>query len=400
MAPNVEALRLAVEVARALGCELRGETRFLRKHYFYPDLPSNYQRTSEPVGERGSLEGVAIRELHVEEDPGALDLATGRVAYDRSGAPLLEIVTEPGLRDPAHARRFLQELRLVLAHLDAAREEAGLKADCNLSVEGGERAEVKNVNSVRNVERALVHEAERQTPARARGERLERETRHFDETTGRTTRLRAKESEADYRYLPDPDLAPVDLQRLAADVPPREAPLDRRARLAALVGVAPEAASPLLEERALTDAFEEAGARAGWRLAFDWFVRDLRADLDYRGIRFAASGLAAADLAALLEAVRDARVTPIAARRIQREALGGGAPLAAGLRAELGAGGGDVDAAARAAIAANPKAVEDYRAGKGNAINFLVGAAMRQLHGRAPAEDVRNAVLRALSASP
>ena len=399
MAPNRVAMEHAIEVARALGCSLRPSVRFLRKHYFYPDLPTNYQRTSEPVGEGGVLDGVRIRELHVEEDPGAFDLATGRIDYDRSGSPLLEIVTDPDFVSPAHARSFLHELRLVLNHLGAVRDEAGLKADCNVSVHGGERAEVKNVNSIRNVERALSFEAERQLEAHARGETLVRETRHFDEDSGRTTRLRSKESEADYRYILDPDLSGVDIAALAADLPAREAPLARRARIASLAQAPIEEASALLEERALTDAFETAGARVGWRLAYDWFLRDLRADLAFKPMTFAASGLSANDITALLEAVKEKRITPKVATRLQREALASRGGLAAALRTELGESVGDVLGAARAAVDANPRAVADYRAGKVAAVNFLVGMVMKQLKGRAEANAVREAVVQALEGS-
>ncbi|HWH07698.1 MAG TPA: Asp-tRNA(Asn)/Glu-tRNA(Gln) amidotransferase GatCAB subunit B, partial [Candidatus Thermoplasmatota archaeon] len=273
LAPNRAAFAHAVRLARALGSTLRPVVRVQRKHYFYPDLASNYQRTSEPVAEGGSLAGVRIRELHVEGDPGAFDPATGLVDDNRSGLPLVEIVTEPDFADPAHARRFLQELRLVLSYLDAWREEAGVKADCNVSVRGGERAEVKNVNSVRNVERALAHEVQRQLDARARGEPLPRETRHFDEATGRTARLRAKESEADYRHVPDPDLLPVDVAALAASLPTEEPPLARRARIARAAGVPEEDASPLLEERALADAFDLAAPRASPQAAHAFLVR-------------------------------------------------------------------------------------------------------------------------------
>jgi aspartyl-tRNA(Asn)/glutamyl-tRNA(Gln) amidotransferase subunit B len=393
MAPNVAALEAAVDVARALGSALQPRARFLRKHYFYPDLPSNYQRTSEPIAMGGELAGARIREMHVEEDPGAFDPASGLVDYDRSGAPLLEIVTEPDLASAAHARRFLGELRLALGYLDAWREEAGVKADCNVSVAGGERAEVKNVNSMRNAERAIAYEVERQKEARVRGEPLPRETRHFDEASGRTSRLRAKESEADYRYLADPDLPPVDITALAARRPPAEGPLQRRARFALLVGASEEDVSPLLEERALADAFELAAARAGARAAFPFFVRDVRAELEYRKVRFARWGFEPTMLSSVVEALAAKRITPQVATRILRRQTT--------LATELGAGAGGpedvaVAAAARDAIAQNPRAVADYRAGKATALNFLVGHAMKALRGRAPADAVRAAVEQAL----
>lgn len=395
MAPNAAAFALAARIAHALGATPRPVVRVLRKHYFYPDLASNYQRTSEPIAEGGTLAGARIRELHVEEDPGAYDPETGLVDYDRSGLPLVEIVTEPDLASPAHARRFLNELRLVLSYLDAWRAEAGMKADCNVSVHGGERAEVKNVNSVRNVERALEHEVARQLDAHGRGERQARETRHFDEATGRTTRLRAKESEADYRYVPDPDFPPVAVPR----APVEEPPLARRARIAALVGVAEEDASPLLEERALADSFDRAAARASPQAAFAFLVRDVRAELEFRKLRLADARVTQEELADLVAALDAKRVTPHVATRLLREGFGAG-DLAAALARETtqaGPADGALSAAVRQALDANPKAVADWRTGKATAVNFLVGQAMKALRGRADANELRRLVEDALT---
>jgi len=397
MAPNRAAIEAAIALGRVFGSRERPDATFLRKHYFYPDLASNYQRTSTPIVEGGSLLGVRLREIHVEEDPGAYDLATGLVDYNRSGAPLLEIVTEPDVASPAQARAFLEELRFVLSALDLGRTAAGVKADCNVSVAGGERAEVKNVNSPRNVERAVAYEVERQLEAVARGEKQARETRQFDEATGRTSRLRAKESEADYRYFADPDLGPIDVAALSRALAPAESPLARRARLAEAAGVPEVEVAPILEERALADAFEGAAARAGWRPAYDFFIRDLRAELGFRGIPFAAARVTAEDAAALVEALAARRVTPQVATRLLREGLDRGG-LAAALAAEAGAivVGDALAEAARAAVRDNPKAVADVRAGRAAAVNFLVGQAMRALKGRGDPGAVRAAVERAL----
>lgn len=398
MAPNEAALTQTLRIARALGARASPTFRFLRKHYFYPDQPSNYQRTGEPLATGGALEGARLRDLHVEEDPGAFDPATGLVDYNRAGAPLVEIVTEPDFESPAHARRFLDELRVALRYLDAARDDAGLKADCNVSTEGGERVEIKNVNSVRNVERALAGEVERQLALRARGEAISRETRGFDEATGRSTRLREKESESDYRYMIDPDLLGVDVAAIGRLTQSEESPFVRRARIATALSLQPSDVSPLLEDKRLVDAYEQVAARAGERLAFDWFVRDLRADLDYAKTSIADSKLEPRELADLLEAVRDNKVTPKAARRVQRDAIAG-AQLLTLLRNELGVTTGDdaLAQAARDAVAHNPRAVADYRAGKTTAVNFLVGAVMRQVQGRSRPDDVKRAVEQALA---
>ena len=391
LAPNAAAFEAAIRLARACGSDLAASTRFLRKHYFYPDSPANYQRTSEPVARGGALAGCRLTELHVEEDPGAYDISVGTVDYDRAGAPLVELVTEPELTSPAHARELLNELRLALDYLGIGRTEAGIKADCNVSVDGGARVEVKNVNSVRNVERALAYEVERQAR-----EGAVRETRHFDEATGRTTPLRAKESEADYRYLEDPDLRPVDLAALARAMPPEESPFARRARFAELASVEPAAVSPLLEERALADLFERTHPR-GAKVALGFLVRDVRGELEFRKTTLASSGVPPDDLAALIAARQDERITPQVATRLLRHAFDHRG-LGAALDGELAAATGDtaVDDAARAAIAANPRAVADYRAGKEAAVHYLLGQAMRTLRGRADADALRAAILRAL----
>jgi aspartyl-tRNA(Asn)/glutamyl-tRNA(Gln) amidotransferase subunit B len=387
-AANAAALAAAVRLARALGMTIQPRARFLRKHYFYPDLASNYQRTSEPIATGGALAGCALWELHVEEDPGAYDPETGRVDYDRSGAPLVEIVSAPELTSPAHARRFLQELRLALGYLDIGRDAAGVKADCNASVGGGSRVEVKNVSGARNVERALAHEVERQ-----RREGALRETRHFDEASGTTRPSRAKETEADYRAFPDPDLAPLDVEALAARVPDEESPFARRARLAGLVGVEEDEIAPLLEERALADLLE----RNPTRTRYQFLLRDLRAELDHRATTLAASTITPQDVEALLAARETDRIPPAVATRLLRHTFdhkGLGAALDDELRASHTSD--SADEAAAATIAANPKAVQDYHAGKPTALNYLLGQAMRHTHGRTPPDTLRAALQRQL----
>jgi len=396
MGVNAEALRLGLQVAQALGCTLMPGVRFQRKHYFYPDSPANYQRTATPHGTNGSLEGVRIRELHWEEDPGAYDLREGTVDYNRAGAPLLEIVTEPDLRDPAHARAFLAELRFLLDHLDANYEAAGLKADVNVSVPGGERVEVKNVNGLRNVETAIDHEVARQTEAISRGEPVGRETRHFDEVRGVTTRLRTKEEEADYRYMEDPDLPwlPLPPALLSETLLP-EAPLARRTRFETAFGLARAEATTLLRERSLADAFEALASTLPPAAVAEFLQRDLRGELHARGLTFTASGISVAELTALLSGLGARSITPQVATRLLRERLDFGRSLVEGVRAEAAEKGTAEQAVGEAVVAAlaeNPKAVEDYRAGKATALNFLVGAVMKRLKGRAAPDVVRAAV--------
>jgi aspartyl-tRNA(Asn)/glutamyl-tRNA(Gln) amidotransferase subunit B len=372
--------------------------RFLRKHYFYPDLPSNYQRTGEPFATGGSLLGVPLREVHWEEDPGAYDPRAGTVDFNRSGAPLIEVVTEPEVRSAEHARQCIEELRLLLQYLGAL-SPAGMKADANISLAGGERVEVKNLNSARNVELALLHEAERQGRALDRGLPVARETRHFDEAKGATLPLRAKESEEDYRHLRDPDLPGVDvapaLRAARASLPP--SPFDLREAWQRELGATREAAEVVLGEPGMAAAFLALPAEVRGRDAFEFLVGDLKRELNFRQRGFAASGIGAEELAELLRA-RHAGLPRARAVGLVRVRLDEGAEaFRRALQAEgKGADDAAVEEAVRAAIEANPRAVEDWRAGKEAALHRIMGDAMKRLQGRVPPAELRARILAAL----
>jgi aspartyl-tRNA(Asn)/glutamyl-tRNA(Gln) amidotransferase subunit B len=266
-----------------------------------------------------------------------------------------------------------------------------MKADCNVSLDGGARVEVKNVNSARNVERALTYEV-----ARQQKEGAVRETRHFDEASGRTSSSRAKETAADYRFLIDPDLRPVDVLAITATMSPEEGPLARRQRIAGLAGVQAEDASPLFEERALADLYESVHD-AEPRVTFTLLVRDVRAELEFRKTTLAAAGVPMGDLVALTRLRGEGKILPQVATRLLRYAFdhrGLGDALATELGTSIG--GDQIVQAARGAVMGNPKAVADYRAGKPTAINFLVGQAFRALKGRGDPGVVKDAVERAL----
>lgn len=400
-APNAAALELGLRLSRALGCDdVDEDAVFLRKHYFYPDLPNNYQRTSRPFARGGSVAGVPLTEIHWEEDPGAYDPRTGLVDYNRSGAPLLEIVTDPAVRSPAHAREVLEELRLALEYLGAL-SPAGTKADANLSLAGGERVEVKNLNSARNVEFALQHEEKRQAEVLAKGGKVVRETRHFDETFLRTEPLRAKESEADYRFLPDPDLPPLLLGplRAAVEASPEPSPFALREAWMRDLGATREACNVVLAERGLATLLREAQGAAPARPLFDFLVGDLKRELNHRGLAFATSGLRAEEVARLVAAQASGALPRLRATALLRTRLDqGGEAFEAAWQEEL-AGGGDADleGAVREAIAANPKAVEDFRRGRVEAANRVIGDVLKRLGGKAQPQAVRARVLAVLA---
>jgi aspartyl-tRNA(Asn)/glutamyl-tRNA(Gln) amidotransferase subunit B len=278
---NEKALRTAIMTAYALNMKLSPIVVFSRKHYFYPDMAKNYQISqydgpgSMAIAYGGHLKlsngkVVRLRRMNIEEDPAKSIYPTGSIMtskytlldYNRSGIGLLEIVTEPDLEEPKEAREFLERLRSILEHLGVCNcdLEGSLRADCNVSVEGGERVEVKNVGSARDVEQAIAYEIARQKAAVSQGLSVSRETRHWDSERKVTVPLRLKESEEDYRYFPDPELPPYRIpQELIEEVKSQmpELPESRAKRLSYTYGISDYIAQVLVSDKRLADLFEQ-----------------------------------------------------------------------------------------------------------------------------------------------
>jgi aspartyl-tRNA(Asn)/glutamyl-tRNA(Gln) amidotransferase subunit B len=395
--PNERVVDSAIEIALMLGCEIDvNKTIFiLRKHYDYPDLPSGYQRTSLPIARDGELQGVRIREMHLEEDPGQYDPTAGTVDYNRSGVPLVEIVTEPDIKSPEEARRFLRTLTRVLEYSGKVRPEAGgaMRADVNISLEGGGRVEVKNINSVKGAYRALKFEILRQREKLKRGEAVVRETRAYLESQMITTPMRAKELEEDYRYIPDPDIFPliVDdarVERIKSRMV--EAPHLREKRLVEMYGTPTVAAEVIVSERELADLYEAVVKEVGTELAATWFRTRLKKVLNYMKLRAADVKFTPKQLSSLLQMVKTKRITPEQGELVLRELVKQPAEPEELLR-KLGLehlGRAELDAAATKTIEENSKAVKDYLAGRGEALNFLAGKVMKFTRGRADPREI------------
>jgi len=288
---NIRAVREAIKVALALNSKVNDVLIFTRKHYFYPDLPKNYQISqydgigSVPIAKggyininiNGKVKKVRIRRINIEEDPGRIVYPFGSIAkspytlidYNRSGVALLEIVTEPDIESPKEARLFVKKLTSILEHLGVTNPklEGSVRVDANISIEGHERVEVKNIGSLREVEKALTYEIARQTAIIKSGGKVKRETRHWDKTKNITTSARLKEFEEDYRYFPDPDLPAFKIDRkfieeVKATLP--ELPDERIERFVKEYGLSNYLASVLVtESKDLADLFEEAVAACG-----------------------------------------------------------------------------------------------------------------------------------------
>ncbi len=401
--PNERAVNAAIEIALMLGCKVvTGRSIYIqRKHYDYPDLPSGYQRTSLPIAQDGELQGIRIREVHLEEDPGQYDPTAATVDYNRSGIPLVEIVTEPDLTSPEEARKFLRSLTRVLEYTGKVRSEAGgaMRADVNISLEGGGRVEVKNINSIKGAYRALKYEMVRQEGRIRRGGVVSRETRAYLESQMVTVPMRTKEMEEDYRYIPDPDIFPLILDETRIkSIQDRmvEGPHLRKQRLIRQYGIPETSAEVIVSERELADLYEKTAEQVDPKLTATWFRTRLKKVLNYMNLRAADLKFTPQHLIGLLKMVELKQLTPEQAELVLREMVR--EPLdPKKLVLRLGftpMKRSDLQIAIQTVIKENPKAVADYREGKSGALNFLAGQVMKLTKGRADPREVKNLILR------
>ena len=423
---NAEAVRQATRVGLALGCRIPDVSEFSRKQYFYPDSPKAYQisQYDQPMCAEGIFEipgedGFAVRltRAHLEEDAAKMIHAggdAGRISgsegsvvdFNRVGTPLLEIVTEPDLRSPEAARRFLTVLRatvIAIGASDCDMEKGSLRADANVSIrpigsdEYGTKTELKNMNSFRFQERGIKAELDRQVGILVAGGRVEQETLHFDPATGSLTSLRSKEAAHDYRYFPEPDLLPVhqeviDLEQLAQGLP--ELPSARFIRLSGEAGLPEPTAWALALDGDLGAYFDALAAASGdVRAAANWTMGEFSAHLNADGLRPAESPVGPQRLAGLISLVGAGTINQTAAKEVFAalvedphadaatvvEERGLGAVADAGALAEL----------ADAVIADHPEEAEAFRGGREQIIGFLVGQGMKRSGGRADAKALQ-----------
>ncbi|GBF09311.1 aspartyl/glutamyl-tRNA(Asn/Gln) amidotransferase subunit B [Aeropyrum pernix] len=409
--PSRRPIVLAIAASMALGCKVPGTVVFTRKHYFYPDLPKNYQITQfekaggAPVCMGGVLEylntdswrweRVRIRRINLEEDPGKTyyegSILTSRYAlvdYNRSGVPLLEIVTEPDIPSPRHARMLVDYLLLTLEYIGATnpRLEGVFRVDANISIEGGERVEVKNIGSTQDVEKALKFEISRQRLIVERGGRVERETRHWDAERGMTKPLRLKEEEADYLYFPDPDLPPIEVtedmvmeaEKLASRIP------STVYREIETMGIRREIAWSITSTLPAAHIFSEAvKLGADPQIAARLVGVDLKGELKEIGkdIYDPANWPPPESIAVLSDLVAQGDYTydSIKGLVVPRLAVNPRTDVKSLLPERVG----DVEKLVEEVLKREEQAVKDYLSGKEKALNYLVGQVMKAARGRA-----------------
>jgi len=433
--PNEKAIESIVRIGLALGSTIASDSLFHRKNYFYPDMPKDYQISQYdlPVCVGGRLEievegerrTIGITRVHMEEDTGKTSHvgAGGRIGradyalvdYNRAGVPLVECVSEPDMRSAEEARAYLTQLRATLEALDVSdvrMEEGSLRCDANISTRRadetglGTKVEIKNLNSVRSLERALRFEEERQRNALERGEPLVQETRHFDEETGATHTLRSKEEAFDYRYFPEPDLPPLEpdrawVQELEGGLP--ELPAARRDRYVAELGLRPEQAR-IIAGSPSTAAFFDATVALGAdpASAANWITQDLAGLVNTARIELAAAKVTPQHIADLVALVADDTISATGAKQVLEEAFETGDAAEAiverrGLRQVVDPAA--LEAWVDEALAENPGPVEQFRGGKEPALNAILGQVMKKSGNSANARAVRELLLQRLSGS-
>ena len=433
---NQEALRMTVLTGLMLGCDIATVSKFDRKNYFYPDMPKNYQisQYDMPLCTNGSVplhdlaypkdaqkniatpdKEVHLVRIHLEEDVAKslhLENSTG-IDFNRAGTPLMEIVTQPEINSPEEAFAFLTALKQILIYgavSDVDMEKGQLRCDCNVSVrpeketELGAKIEIKNMNSISGVRRALTYEIRRQISVLDSGEQLEQETRGWDDTAGETFLMRTKEFAHDYRYFPDPDLVPVKTDVLVADVRERvpELPKAKRARFVEQYQVSSYDAAVLANDLALAKYFEMAakGAKKPKNIA-NWILNDLQNALSAAGKTIHDCLIPPEALDELVSLIEVGKISGKQGKEVFAEMFATGRNAGAIVKEkgiEQLSDSGSIETLCDEVIKANPKPVADFKGGNVASLNFLKGQVMKLSKGKANPQVVGEILERKLKA--
>jgi len=433
---NEEALRLTALTGLMLDCDIADISKFDRKNYFYPDMPKNYQisQYDMPLCTNGSVplhelaypkdaqknialpnKEVRLVRIHLEEDVAKsfhFETTTG-IDFNRAGTPLMEIVTQPEITSPEEAFAFLTSLKQILIYggvSDADMEKGQLRCDCNVSVrpesqgELGAKIEIKNMNSISGVRRALAYEVSRQIEALGRGEKLEQETRGWDDVRGETFLMRTKESAHDYRYFPDPDLVPVKTEVLLSNVRARlpELPKQKRARFVRQYEVTAYDAGVLANDLDLARYFEEA-ARASKRpkAIANWILNDLQSALSAAGTTINDCPIPAEALNELVTLIDSGKISGKQGKEVFAEMFASGKSAGVIVKEkgiEQLSDTSVIEKICDEVIVANPKPAADFKAGNAASLNFLKGQVMKLSKGKANPQMVGEILERKLRA--
>ncbi|HEY2491496.1 MAG TPA: Asp-tRNA(Asn)/Glu-tRNA(Gln) amidotransferase subunit GatB [Paenibacillus sp.] len=424
---NRQAVDYAMKAAMALNCTIGDRSKFDRKNYFYPDSPKAYQisQFDQPIGEHGWIDievngetkRIGITRLHLEEDAGKLTHVDGGYAslvdFNRVGTPLVEIVSEPDISSPEEARAYLEKIRAIMQYCevsDVKMEEGSLRCDANISLrpygqkEFGTRAELKNMNSFRGVQKGMEYEQFRQAEILDDGGVVVQETRRWDETQGKTLSMRGKEQAHDYRYFPDPDLVTLLIdeewkERIRATIP--ELPDARKERYTTEYGLPSYDAAVITSTKTFADFFEESlNYTKDAKAVSNWIMGDVLGYLNSSNLEFSQVKITGQGLGELIGLIEKGTISNKIAKTVFKEMIESG-KLPAQIVEEQGlvqiSDEGAILTIVEQVVAANPQSIEDYNAGKQKAIGFLVGQVMKESKGKANPALVNKLLVEVLS---
>jgi aspartyl-tRNA(Asn)/glutamyl-tRNA(Gln) amidotransferase subunit B len=410
---NKQAVEYAMKAAMALNCRIATESKFDRKNYFYPDCPKAYQisQFDKPIGEHGwvdiEVEGktkrIGITRLHLEEDAGKLTHVDGGFAslvdFNRVGTPLVEIVSEPDIRSPEEARAYLEKIKAIMQYCevsDVKMEQGSLRCDANISIRPygqekfGTRAELKNMNSFRGVQKGLEYEEIRQAEILDSGGEVVQETRRWDEAKGLTISMRGKEESHDYRYFPDPDLVQLNIEdawkdRVRSSIP--ELPDARKARYTAEYELPSYDAEVITSSKNIADFFEESlSYTKDAKAVSNWIMGDLLGYLNANNLEFSDVKVTGKGLGEMIGLIEKGTISTKIAKTVFKAMLESGKDPQV-IVEEQGlvqiSDEGAIQSMVEQVIANNPQSVADYKAGKDKAVGFLVGQVMKETKGKA-----------------
>ncbi len=388
MLPNKNAVEKSVMIGLMLGCKINSNLIWQRKHYDWPDLPKGYQNTLSgpyaiPVGVNGKFLGAEIREMHLEEDPASWEPLTGKIDYNRSGLPLVEIVTEPDFSTAEEVVDWLRKLLHNLEYLKAVDSNAGIKVDVNINIPGKtERVEVKNINSLDSIKNAIEYELKRQSE-----EGSERETRRYDEVFGKTVRMRGKENAQDYRFISDPDLQDIYLDKkfiseIEKNLP--ESPEEKLEKIIKQFRIDTKNAEILIKNFDIAEFFERVSKKIDAKFALPWITIELRSVLNYNKKTLSEIDIKIEHFVSLLNLIRNKKITELQGKDILRKFKDGSFDPVE----EFNKGGkisneGELRKIILLVLKENKKSVEDYKNGEEKAFNFLMGKVMEKTERRA-----------------
>ena len=401
---NQSAMEKSIKAAIALNCRINKETFFSRKSYFYPDLAKNFQITQYefPIGTNGKLENIRIKRLHLEEDPGALIHKgnTTLIDYNRSGIPLIEIVTEPDFKSPNEVRLFLRKLITILEYLEIyeRKSEATMKADANISTTG-KKVEIKNITGLKEIERALEYEAARQEAEPAN----QQETRGWNSEKGITFLQRTKEEESDYGYIFDGDLTKIEIsqpliKKIKLEIP--ELSLDKVERFKKAYKLENEDAQTLAADRSLADLFEEVAKEIDPILAARWLRRDLMKVLHYNKKELKEVKIDARHIKELLSLLQENKINDATAKELLIKLIE--SPFSPREHVEkenlaMITSESEIENMCKDVIKNNKDVVESFKSGKQEAMNFLVGQVMKLSKGKADPKEAQKILKKLIS---